>query len=154
MVHLFRVIAIVFTSVLACGAGEASTRDQQSALLKNLETHFVKRDLGSIQNPDGNLISIQIEHSLIEPPNGKERARFRSFDQIEQWLRSRERYHDNSINEHHPFREVRTGQFTAPNRFDYDNMGISHNTWYLSQVYFTKIKGRVAIKKIIIYDGD
>jgi len=154
LIRILRAFLVASAVILACAAGEASIREQQAVLLKNLETLFIKRDLGSFQNPGGKKVSILIVHSLIEPPKGIEQARFRSFKQIEQWLRSHERFHDESINEHHPFREVRKGQFSGPDRYEYDNMGINHNTWYLSQVDFTQTNGRVTISKIVIYDGD
>jgi hypothetical protein len=143
--------SVVALSLSAQGTVPAPTRAQ---LIKRVEKAFLSRDLGQVCTPHKTRITVVIEHSLLPPPEGLQRGRFANFNEIEQWLRSLERNEGLPQGEFWPFRFARSGQFVTPNLFEYDNMGLSHNSWNLSRIHFSTHNGVLYISRLVIYDGD
>jgi hypothetical protein len=154
MVSFQRAVLLSLAFGVSLLTGNPTPLAQKQLMLRNLEKHFSERNLGALRNSSNRKIILVIEHSLIPPPEGIEKVRVKNFEAAEKWLRSKERFHDAEHNEHMPFRAAKEGAFSDPNLFEYDIMGINHNTWYLSKVYFSSINGSIFISKVVIYDGD
>jgi hypothetical protein len=127
---------------------------KSNEIVHQLEAAFLARDLGRVTSSLPTGITVVIEHSLIPPPKGRVTKTFKSWAAVERWLQSKERNEGLPPGEYMPHREVRKGSFTTPACFEYDNMGISHNSWYLSRIEFVQRGTTLFVSRLVIYDGD
>ena len=94
-------------------------------------------------------VLIEIVHSLMEGKGSLVRRRFKSFAQLDNWLKKRE------TEEGAPFRQVSELVKCAKGHceYNYDN-GILHNQLYLHDIYYRFRNGRPYIVRIDLLDGD
>jgi hypothetical protein len=94
-------------------------------------------------------VLIEIVHSLMEGKGSLVRRRFKSFAQLDTWLKKRE------TEEGAPFRQVSELVECAKGHceYNYDN-GILHNQLYLHDIYYRFRNGRPYIVRIDLLDGD
>ena len=134
------------------GFGQPITKPGE--IVHQIEVAFLARDLGRVTSSLPTGITVVIEHSLLPPPKGRVTKKFKNLAAVERWLQSIERNDGLPPGEYMPHREVRKGAFTTPSCFEYDHMGISHNSWNLSRIQFVQRGSTLYVSKLVIYDGD
>ena len=97
---------------------------------------------------NGSLLVV-IEHSLMEGKGQYVRRRFKTFAQLDEWLKKRE------TEEGAPFRQLMPLTKCARGRcrYGFDN-GILHNQLYLHDLYYAFRNGQPYIVKLYLLDGD
>jgi len=153
-VNIFRLAILHALITSALISAPPVINRKADAILAEFEKAFASRIIGSLQWPVAGDIKVTIIHSLIEPPAGKESARFRSFKAVEAWLRAKQRSAEGNGGEIYPNLEVRPRSFVHPYEVVYDTMGISHNTLYVSRIKLARVGSSLTIKEIELYDGD
>src|SRR6185436_5548886 len=95
----------------------------------------------------GSLLVV-IEHSLIEGKGQYVRRRFKTFAQLDDWLKKQER------EEGAPFRQVMPLKKCSKGRcaYNFDN-GILHNQLYLHDLYYRFRNGKPYLIRIDLLDG-
>ena len=97
---------------------------------------------------NGSLLVV-IEHSLGEGKGQFVRRRFKTFAQLDSWLKKRE------TDEGAPFRQLMPLKKCAKGRCSYDfDGGILHNQLYLHDLYYSFRNGRLYVVKLHLLDGD
>jgi hypothetical protein len=90
-----------------------------------------------------------IEHSLGEGKGQFVRKSFKTFAQLDSWLKKRE------TDEGAPFRQLMPLKKCAKGRCSYNfDGGILHNQLYLHDLYYGFRNGRLYIVKLHLLDGD
>ena len=94
-------------------------------------------------------VLVEIVHSLMEGKGSLVRHRFKTFGQLDAWLKKRER------GEGAPFRQVSELVKCSKGHcaYNYDN-GILHNQLYLHDIYYRFRNGKPYITRIDLLDGD
>ncbi|HEX8772934.1 MAG TPA: hypothetical protein VF735_04965 [Pyrinomonadaceae bacterium] len=122
-------------------------------LMKALDDAYNMRKMGRLdaRRPYRGRVRVVIEHSIGGDggPDSFERRQFRTLEQAERWLKSREREDGTPFRETRPLEECSGGMCT----YDF-NGGILHNHLYLQKVSYGFTKGRPYIKTIYLLDGD
>jgi hypothetical protein len=122
-------------------------------LMKALDDAYATGRMGRLdaRRPYLGRVRIEIEHSLAAEGSKDqyETRTFRTLEQAERWLKSRER-EDGT-----PFRETRALYECGNGSCEWDlNGGIQHNHLYLQKVTYGFRRGRPYIKTIYLLDGD
>jgi len=94
-------------------------------------------------------VLVVIEHSLGEGKGQFARKRFKTFAQLDGWLKKRE------TDEGAPFRQLMPLKKCARGRCSYNfDGGILHNQLYLHDLYYSFRNGRLNVVKLHLLDGD
>lgn len=134
------------------GSATAFPNSKIEPLVKGLAEAYTAKSLGSIdaEHPYLGTVKIVIEHSLAEDtaPNRFEIRSFKTLEQVEQWLKSRER-DELPTRQAKPLLRCKSGLCT----YDFDG-GILHNQLYLKRISYGYRNGRPYLKTIFLLDGD
>lgn len=142
----FLLIALVSLSVSAQSQKELIDQLHRSVA----DTYKAKtmRTLDEKKLMQGSLL-VRIVHSLMEGKGSVVSRRFKSFAQMDAWLKKRER------EEGSPFRQV--SEVVKCSRghcaYNYDG-GILHNQLYLHDIYYQFRNGKPYVVRIDLLDGD
>lgn len=135
------------------GGGAISSGSTIEQLVKSLAEAYTAKSLGSLdaERPYDVRVRIIIEHSLAEDDAKErfERRQFKTLEQAERWLRSREREDQTPSRQIKPLLRCARGLCT----YDFDG-GILHNQLYLRKISYGYRNGRPLIKTIFLLDGD
>jgi hypothetical protein len=144
-----RIILFLLLILCATTAGSQSANSVQE-LQKIVSKAYTAKNLAAL---DKKLVSgsvlVEIVHSLMEGKGSVVRRRFKTFAQLDAWLKKRE------TEEGAPFRQVSELVKCAKGHcaYNYDN-GILHNQLYLHDIYYRFRNGRPYIIRIDLLDGD
>jgi len=126
----------------------ANSIDQIQAALAEA---YKSKTLGTLDERkliNGSLLVV-IEHSLGEGKGQFARKRFKTFAQLDGWLKKRE------TDEGAPFRQLMPLKKCAKVRCSYNfDGGILHNQLYLHDLYYSFGNGRLSVVKLHLLDGD
>ena len=143
---------VVLLSLLAVSTAFAQTQknsvdEMQKSVAEGYKTKTL-RTLDEKKLIQGSVL-VQIVHSLMEGKGSLVRHRFKTFAQLDGWLKRRER------EEGSPFRQVSEIVKCSKGRcaYNYDS-GILHNQLYLHDIYYRFRNGRPYIVRIDLLDGD
>jgi cystatin-C len=137
----------------ADSSGSASSNSTIEQLAKAVAEAYTAESLGSLdaEHPFFGRVKISIENSLGEDTD-KDRLvtkEFKTFEKVEQWLKSRARGDNGPSRETMLLRGCKKGVCT----YDFGG-GILHNHLYLQRIAYGYRTGRPYIKTIFLLDGD
>lgn len=142
------IILMVSVSALADAQSQKTAINQlQQSVAQTYKTKTM-HTLDGKKLIQGSLL-VLLEHSLIDGKGQYERRRFKTFAQLDEWLKKRER------EEGAPFRQLKPVKKCAKGHcsYDFDN-GILHNQLYLHDLYYGFRNGRLYVVKLHLLDGD
>ncbi len=151
MKHLATTVALILVIVcLPVHAQSPSQKQTIEQLVKALAEAYTSKLSGRLdaERPYFGKVKIVIEHSLVEGKDRFEIKKFKTLEQGERWLRSRER-DDLPRRETRPLLQCKKGLCT----YDFEG-GILHNHLYLRKISYGYRNGRPYIKTIYLLDGD
>jgi hypothetical protein len=142
-------ILFIFSST--AHAQSSPGKDALENLDKELSEAYVTKALGKLDasRPPRLKTRVVIEHSLLEGKGQFVSRTFRTFEQIERWLRSKEGEDGTPFREARPLLRCRRGVCD----YDFDG-GILHNHLYLRRFSYAYRNGRPYIKTLYLLDGD
>jgi cystatin-C len=131
------------------GSGAVSPNPTIQQLAKSVADAFTAKTLGSLdaENLLPGKLRIVIEHSLGDDKDGFEIKNFKTLEQAEQWLQSRES--DGS-----PGRNSGPLQRCSKGVCTFEQTGMLHNNLYLKKISYGLRRGRPHINSIYLLDGD
>jgi hypothetical protein len=146
------IVALILATVSLPVRAQSPSVKTIDQLVKALAEAYTSKALGRLdaEAPYFGRVEIVIEHSLAED-TAKDRfeiKKFKTLEQGEKWLRSRER-DDLPARETRPLLRCRRGLCA----YDFDG-GILHNHLYLRKISYGYRNGRPYIKTIFLLDGD
>ena len=141
-------LMIVFVASVATAQTQKTAIDQLHQSVAEAYKTKTMRTLDEKKLIQGSLL-VEIVHSLMEGKGSLVRRRFKTFAQLDAWLKKRE------IGEGAPFRQVSKVVKCSKGHceYNYDN-GILHNQLYLHDIYYRFRNGRPYIVRIDLLDGD
>jgi hypothetical protein len=150
---MMKTIGLAFLLVLlgTCAARAQSQKNSIEQLQQSVAEAYKAKTLRTLDSKkliNGSLLVV-IEHSLMEGKGQYVRRRFRTFAQLDEWLKQRE------TEEGAPFRQLMPLTKCAHGRckYGFDN-GILHNQLYLHDLYYAFRNRRPYIVKLYLLDGD
>ncbi len=145
-------IVIPLSFVVAVQSAQTAQNPPQA--LEAFEAAFATRALDSFKAENPGPVRVVIRHALKEGPAGVERRGFKSFKDLESFLRSREVGDPGRGEDLLPRRIVPPRRSAGTGLIAYELQGIAHNTLYLSRVLFLPSPQGLRIREIEFYDGD
>ena len=141
-------LLIVYVASTALAQTQKNSIDQMQQSVAEAYKKKTMRTLDEKKLIQGSLLVV-IEHSLIDGKGQYVRRRFKTFAQLDQWLKKQER------EEGAPFRQVMPLKKCVKGRcaYNFDN-GILHNQLYLHDLYYAFRSGRPYVVKLHLLDGD
>jgi len=134
--------------VIAAAQTPTNSIDQAQAAVAEA---YKSKTLGTLDKQkliSGSLLVV-IEHSLGGGKGQFVRKRFKTFAQLDGWLKKRE------TDEGAPFRQLMPLKKCAKGRCSYNfDGGILHNQLYLHDLYYSFRNGRLNVVKLHLLDGD
>jgi len=149
MIKICLVLALIlFAAAFALGQSPSASADELQKSVAEAYKSKTMKTLDSQKLIQGSL-SVRIVHSLMEGKGSVVRRSFKTFAQLDAWLKKRER------EEGAPFRQVSEVVKCAKGHcaYNYDN-GILHNQLYLHDIYYRFRNGKPYITRIDLLDGD
>ena len=145
---LLAFLLALFVASSALAQSQKQSLDQLQQQVAEAYKNKTLRTLDSRKLINGSLLVV-IEHSLAEGKGQYVRRRFKTFAQLDEWLKKRE------TEEGAPFRQLMPLTKCARGRckYGFDN-GILHNQLYLHDLYYGFQNGRLYIVKLYLLDGD
>ncbi len=142
------VILIALSAIAVQTQSQKNSVDQLQQSVAEAYRTKTMRTLDGRKLSQGSLLVV-IEHSLIDGKGQYVRRRFKTFAQMDNWLKKQER-EDGT-----PFRQLKPLQKCVKGRcaYNFDN-GILHNQLYLHDLYYAFRSGRPYVLKLHLLDGD
>ncbi len=145
------VALILFALCLSAQAQSSSKVETIAQLESALSEAYQVETLGKLDAGRSfkRKVRVVIEHSLGTGAEQYESKLVRTFEQLERWLRSRQREDGTPFRESRPLLRCRNGTCT----YDF-NGGILHNHLYLKRFTYGYHNGQPYIRTIYLLDGD
>src|SRR5215471_3618463 len=142
---------IILTAAISLVAAAQSPQKSIEQVQQSIADAYKARTLSTLDSQkliNGSFLLV-LENSLGEGKDQYVKRRFRTFAQLDAWLKKRE------TEEGAPFRQLMPLKKCARGRcaYDFDN-GILHNQLYLHDLYYGFRHGRLYIVKLHLLDGD
>jgi hypothetical protein len=145
--HLALVLIVLATSTALAQTQKNSIPQLRESVAETYKTKTMSR-LDDKKLIQGSAL-LRIVHSLMEGKGSLVSRRFKTFAQLDAWLKKRER------REGAPFRQVSELVKCSKGHCEYNyDGGILHNQIYLHDIYYRFRNGKPYITRIDLLDGD